>query len=214
MESDLNVLLIDDHPLFRKALIAIINELVQSVIVHEASTVREAFSIIDQKHSLNLVLLDLNLPDANGLKTLLPICQLLDDTPIVVISANENLKLIVHALNSCAKGYIPKSSDSTEIRNALALVLNGGVFIPPIVLDLITRTPMPDSSNTSLTKRQDEVLQLLARGLSNKQISHTLGIAETTVRVHVSDIIQLFNAHNRTDAVIQAQQLGFVNSLS
>ena len=212
MLSSIHVLLIDDHPLYRTALKPIILELAQSVDISEAASLAEAFKTIDQLSNFDLVLLDLTLPDASGLKALIPICQLLKDTPIVVISANKNRKLIAQAIKVCASGYIPKSASNNDIKNALTLVLSGGIYIPPLVLDFDSTTQQQDETRQiSLTKRQGEVLLLLAKGLTNKQIASHLKIAETTVRVHVSDIIHLLNANNRTDAVIRAQRFGLLD---
>ncbi len=211
MISVLHVLLIDDHPLFRSALKPIVRELALSVEIAEAASIAEAFILIDQLDNLDLVLLDLNLPDASGMKTLIPVCQLLKETPVVVVSANENRKLIINTIHACARGYIPKSASNTEIKNALTLVLAGSIYIPPIAVDIDAENLTQDVEEmTALTQRQSEVLQQLAEGLSNKQIASQLKIAETTVRVHVSDIIHLLHANNRTDAVIKAQKLGLL----
>ncbi len=213
MISSIHVLLIDDHPLYRAALKPIIQQLAHSVQIIEAASMAEAFKIIDQNINFDLVLLDLTLPDASGLKTLIPICQLLKDIPIVIISAIEDRKLIAHAINGCASGYIPKSASKSEIKNALTLVLSGSVYIPSVVLDVSSANPQQEEVQpVSLTKRQNEVILLLAQGLANKQIASHLNIAETTVRVHVSDILHLLNAKNRTEAVIIAQQNGLLDS--
>lgn len=214
MLDSIDVLIIDDHPLYRSALKPIILELAHKVNIAEATCIAEAFSIIEQKIEFDLVLLDLNLPDSSGLKSLFPICQLLKTTPVVVISANENKKLIAHAINGCASGYIPKSASNNDIKNALTLVLSGSIYIPSLVLDFENNHNQPQiNDNISLTNRQSEVLILLAQGLTNKQIANKLLIAETTVRVHVSDIIHLLNANNRTDAVIRAQHSGLLDSV-
>ncbi len=215
MRSTVNILLIEDHPLYRNALTPVIRQLAQTVNISEAACITDAFTIIERQPRFDLVLLDLTLPDAMGLKALLPVCQLLPDVPVVIISANENRNLMVHAFNAGAKGYIPKSADSSVIKSALMLVLSGEVYIPSIALDSLSSglSLLEEEAGTSLTGRQEEVLQSLAQGYSNKQIGNILNIAETTVRVHVSDIIHLLHAHNRTDAVVKAQQLGLVNSV-
>jgi DNA-binding NarL/FixJ family response regulator len=212
MKNKINVLFIDDHPLYRKALLEIVRELAKTVNSFEAASISEALELISSNSEFDLVLLDLNLPDAKGLMTLLPIIQSVDNCPVVIISANSNKSLIMGTLNSGARGYIQKSSSNDVIKNALIFVMNGGTYIPSEVLGDFSETGVRLDINNTITRRQDDVLQLMAQGLSNKEISQHLGIAETTVRVHVSDIIRHFQAHNRTDAVVLAQKFGFVSA--
>ena len=215
MDKAVKILLIDDHPLYREALRPVIQQLASQVCIFEAACIEDAFQLIEEQLEFDLVLLDLALPDGGGLKSLLPISQLLPDTPIVVISASENHNLVVHLLNAGARGYIPKSADSKVIKNALLLVLNGETYVPSIALDgLLHPAEAAIDANTVLTRRQEEVLQYLAMGFSNKQIARALNIAETTVRAHVSDIMHHLHAHNRTDAVVRAQQLGLLEPVS
>jgi len=212
MEQTINVLLIDDHPLYRRALAPVICKLAEAVNLFEADSVSEAMELIGRQLSFDLVLLDLTLPDSTGMRSLLPICQLLPDTPVVIISASDNRQLIVNALNAGARGYIPKSADSTVIENALALVLGGETYLPSTTLaDLTDPASREAGEVVTLTERQEDVLRLLAQGYSNKQIGQALEIAETTVRAHVSDIIQQLHVQNRTGAVIRAQQLGLLD---
>ncbi len=211
MDEKTTILLIDDHPLYRDALRPVICQLARIVNIFEASCISEAFRLIAEQPGFDLVLLDLALPDSDGLKSLLAVSQLLPNTPVVVVSASENHHLVVHLLSAGARGYIPKSADSEVIKNALLLVLSGETYIPSVVLDSLSHpSEVEFDSEAALTRRQDEVLQLLARGYSNKQIGNVLDIAETTVRAHVSDILHHLHAHNRTDAVVKAQQLGLL----
>ncbi len=214
MDKAVNILLVDDHPLFRDALRPVLHQLAPRVCVFEAACLAEAFRLIEEQAGLDLVLLDLALPDGGGLKSLLPVLQLLPETPVVVISASENHHLVVHLLNAGARGYIPKSADSEVMKNALSLVLSGETYVPSLALDGLSLPARMFEGEVALTRRQEEVLQYLAMGFSNKQIANTLNIAETTVRAHVSDIMQHLHAHNRTDAVLKAQQLGLLDPVS
>jgi DNA-binding NarL/FixJ family response regulator len=212
MESTMNTLLIDDHPLYRSALKIILEEICIEVNVYESDSINQALTLLDKHPKFDLVLLDLNLSDANGLKSFITISQRLSNTPVVVISANVDKRIINHTLNTGARGYIPKSSSNKEIKNALTMVLKGSVYIPSLAIQQVNGKYANSDIYTSLTNRQSDVLQLLSLGLSNKKISSNLGIAETTVRVHVSDIIQNFNVCNRTEAVLQAQMMGLVDN--
>ncbi|HEB54877.1 MAG TPA: response regulator transcription factor [Gammaproteobacteria bacterium] len=215
MDGTSNILLIDDHPLYRDALRPVIHQLARRVNIFEASCITDAFRLIDEQPELDLVLLDLILPDGGGLKSLLSVSQLLSNTPIVVISACDNHNLVIQLLNAGARGYIPKSAGSEVIKNALLLVLSGETYIPSVALGSLSgANTLEIDAETVLTQRQDEVLQLLARGYSNKQIARVLNIAETTVRAHVSDILHHLHAHNRTDAVVKAQKLGLLEAVN
>jgi len=213
MDGEIGVLLVEDHPLYRKALRPVVENLGRPVKVKEASSILEALQAVEENDRLDLVLLDLALPDGNGLKALLPLVQALPEVPVVVVSASESRELVIQVLNAGARGFIPKSADSRVMENALMLVLNGETYVPSIALEGPgEEVSLPGSGETDvrLTPRQDEVLQLLAKGYSNKQIARDLDIAETTVRAHVSDILHHLKAHNRTDAVVKAQQLGLL----
>ena len=130
----MNVLLIDDHPLCRAALRVILEEICSSLNLHEAESVSEALNLLNNYNQFDLVLLDLNLPDANGLKSFIPVSQGATGTPVVVISANINKKMINYLLNVGAMGYIPKFSSNREIKNALKMVLNGSMYIPTLAI--------------------------------------------------------------------------------
>jgi two-component system, NarL family, nitrate/nitrite response regulator NarL len=137
--------------------------------------------------------------------------------PIVVLSGSEASEHIKRALDNGAVGYIPKSSSSHEMLAALRIVMQGDVFIPPKLLSKLgTSTPSlqdfseNQSSQSPLTSRQLEVLELMVRGLPNKSIAKTLDVAEGTVKLHVAAILRALGARNRTQAVAEATRLGWV----
>ncbi|VAW94976.1 hypothetical protein MNBD_GAMMA20-651 [hydrothermal vent metagenome] len=207
----MELLLIDDHPLFRKALCRTLWELAEDLHVHEAATIAEALAILDGSVVMDLVLYDWRLPDGGGLRGLVAICQLLPSTPVVVVSANEDPDVIATALSAGARGYIPKSSSTGVINSALQLVLQGEIYVPSATLGHGHRPVMPPSRGDLLTARQAEVLSLLAEGYANKRIACALGIAEATVRAHVSDILHGLQVENRTEAVVRARRLGLLH---
>ncbi len=206
----MELLLIDDHPLFRKALCRTLWELAENLHVHEAATVAEALAILDGSVVLDLVLYDWRLPDGGGLRGLMAICQLLPSTPVVVVSANEDPDVIATALGAGARGYIPKSASTGVINSALQLVLQGEIYVPSVTLGHGHR-PVTSPPHGELTARQAEVLTLLAEGYANKRIALALGIAEATVRAHVSDILHGLQVANRTEAVVRARRLGLLH---
>jgi len=207
-----DVLLIDDHPLFRKALGRALWDFADELRVQEADSVAEAMDCIEADPP-DLVLYDWRLPEGGGLHGLVAICQLLPATPVVVVSANEDPEVMTTALAAGARGYIPKSVSSDIMLSALRLVLAGETYVPAATLG--NRRPVGATSvlhDGMLTARQSEVLTLLAEGCANKRIAHKLGIAEATVRVHVSDILQALRVGNRTEAVVRARQLGLLGA--
>jgi DNA-binding NarL/FixJ family response regulator len=210
----MDVLLIDDHPLFRKALGMVLAQLADEIRLRETTTVTEALDTLDGDKIVDLVLYDWFLPDGGGVRGLISICQLLPTVPVVVISANEDPGTINTALTMGARGYIPKSASTEVIGSALQLVLQGEIYVPSATLRHGRNSlplPMPTWGDL-LTARQEQVLSLLAEGHANKRIAQMLGIAEATVRVHVSGILRELQVDNRTEAVVRARRLGLLHA--
>jgi DNA-binding NarL/FixJ family response regulator len=168
-----------------------------------------------QEHSdLHLILLDLNLPDRNGLEVLADLRRRYATITIVVLSASHDRESVLRALNLGALGFIPKSSPREVMANALRLVISGGVYVPPEALAAAETKEVDPARPTSpadvgLTGRQIEVLALVMRGKSNKAISRALDMAEPTVKHHVTAILKALKAANRTEAVIAVGALGW-----
>jgi DNA-binding NarL/FixJ family response regulator len=213
------ILLVDDHTLFREALLHVLKQLDEQVIVLEAADVAEAMQFISHTHNLDLVLLDIDLPGLDGLTALPELRELAPTVPIVVLSGSESALDVQRALDNGAVGYIPKSCSSHEMLTALRIVLQGDVFVPPRLLSKLgthaektqTADDISDSQNL-LTARQLEVLELMARGLPNKSIANTLNVAEGTVKLHVAAIMRALGARNRTHAVTLASRQGLIAS--
>jgi len=206
----MHILLVDDHTLFREALLHVLNQLDTQVVVLEAANAREAAQLIAHTRNLDLVLLDIDLPDVDGLTALPDLRELAPTVPIVVLSGSEASAHVKQALDNGAIGYIPKSCSSHEMLSALRIVLQGDVYIPPKLLGKLGASPPPGNNpaQTALTARQVEVLELMAQGLPNKSIAKTLDLAEGTVKLHVAAILRGLDARNRTEAVMKAVQLG------
>jgi two-component system, NarL family, nitrate/nitrite response regulator NarL len=215
----MNILLVDDHTLFREALHHMLNQLDTQVVVLEAANAEEAAQLISRSRNLDLVLLDIDLPGIDGLTALPSLRELAPTVPIVVLSGSETPLHVKRALDNGAVGYIPKSCSSHEMLAALHIVLQGDVYIPPrllgklgvTALSLVTCTEN-NPSQALLTSRQIEVLELMARGLPNKSIARTLVVAEGTVKLHVAAIMRSLGVHNRTEAVMEASRLGLVSN--
>lgn len=210
----MRILLIEDHPLFRHGLAGILDRLDPDHQLVERSSARDALHYVRDQPDLDLILLDIQLGDENGLDHISALRNAKPSTPIVVITASEDQSLVDRAISAGAQGYIVKSTSAEMVVLGLKRVLEGEILVPEF-----TATPrrmhMVDPSEASqpmdhLTPRQFEVLGLIAKGLSNKRIATELRIAETTVRVHVTEILKTLGASNRTEASYYAQSRGWL----
>ena len=213
--SAMKILIADDHELFREGLRHVLGQLEDNVQVVEAGDFSQAFVLAESHPDIDIVLLDLNMPGANWdeglprLRSTLP-----PDVPVVVLSAADDRRSVLQAVEMGAAGYIPKTSSSRVMLSALKLVLSGGVYLPPALIE--RSTPRGEGLNPAvveqamsiLTPRQREVLGLLGEGKSNKEIARILELAEGTVKLHVTAILKALNVNNRTRAVVAAAQMG------
>ena len=210
----MKILIIDDHALFRDGLLLVLQGLNTHIDTFEAGSYESAKDIMDEHNDLNLILLDLGLPGISYLEALLAIKRQNPETLIVVLSGTEDHHIVEQALHHGARGYIPKSSPAKIMLNALQLVIAGGTYVPPQILQNKNSGLGGQSINGDhkLTPRQNEVLRELAEGKSNKAIGKALDLTESTVRAHVAAILKAFNASNRTQAVQYATQNGLIKT--
>ncbi len=220
-EKIMKILIADDHELFRDGLRHVLTQLDAGVAVVEASDYPQALALAEAEPAISIVLLDLGMPGmpwGEGLQALRQ--KLPSDVPIIVLSASDDRRHVLQAVNLGAAGFIPKTSSSRVMLSALKLVLSGGVYLPPALLDQGAEHGYPDSAGGNaqdsaasfLTPRQREVLTLLGQGKSNKEIARVLQLAEGTVKLHVTAILKALNVNNRTRAVVAASQLGLTNT--
>ncbi len=211
----LKLLLIDDHPLFREGLCYLLRGLAENIEIVEVENFEQARKLAPKERNFDLVLADHLMPNADGYAALRELQEEMPETPIVVVSLLEDRADVIRALKCGAKGYIPKSSSSEIMLNALRLVLAGGLYLPPALLDtndakgtpgrgLSERRPAEPLTGRigALTARQRDVLSHLATGQSNRGIAEALGLAEGTVKVHVTAILKALGVRNRTQAVL------------
>lgn len=209
-----SLLVADDHPLFRDALQAVISGSLIDCQLLEAESLADAMSLIEQHAALDLLLLDLSLPDAEGLEGLTRLREAFPWLPVAIISAHQDRQLVLDAITLGAVGYIPKSTPREALLEALAQILKGQLYLPPDVMrrpvPRMSSLPTANKMNTSserlarLTDKQLAVLECMAKGQSNKQIARELLIAETTVKTHVSAILRKLNATSRVHAIVVA----------
>jgi DNA-binding NarL/FixJ family response regulator len=219
-ERKMKVLLVDDHVLFRDGLKLLIGALDPKVETVNAGNCDEALAIADQTADLDLVLLDLHMPGRGGMEALALLRDQYPSLPVVVMSGDESTGTIQTAIDTGAMGFIPKTSSSAVMLQALKLVLAGGVYVPPSVLARPVSIPSRSSAGPSgsdgtagdckLSPRQIEVLALLVKGRPTKLICRELGMAESTAKTHINKIFQTLDVHNRTEAVYATARMGIV----
>jgi DNA-binding NarL/FixJ family response regulator len=217
--SSTKFLVVDHHFLIREALCAVLKQLKGNATVLEAVDGREAMRLVSEHSDIGLVLLELNLPDRDGLSLLGELRERHPALSVVVVSGRQDRDSVVRALDLGALGFIPKSGQREIMVRALGLVFAGGVYIPPEILSGGERlNPSPDRARTvpttrparaaklDLTDRQVEVLRLMMKGKSNKAISRSLDIALPTVKNHVTAILRTMRLSNRTEAAVAARE--------
>ena len=204
------ILVADDHPLFREALRGVVGRNVPGAELHEADNADGLYAMADAHPDADLLLLDLNMPGAQGFSALVHLRGLHPQLPVVMVSAREEPAVIRRALDHGAMGFIPKSSNADALGAALRRVLDGDRVVP----DLAGLAPAtaPDEHDVAarireLTPQQFRVLQMLGSGKLNKQIGYELGVSEATIKAHMSAILRKLGASNRTQAVLMAGRL-------
>lgn len=203
-----HVLLVDDHALFREGMELVLQRLDPAVCVSHAGHVDLGVARLRDAPAPNLVLADLHMPGMRGIDALLRLREANDEVPVVVLAGSEDAQLVRQAIDSGAMGYIPKSTDSREVARALALILRGGVYLPAVALSTGPTAAWPQRQPVHLTPRQREVLLRLVQGKANKVIARELGISDTTVKSHVTALLQALDVSNRTQAVYAVARLG------
>ncbi|WP_447938332.1 LuxR C-terminal-related transcriptional regulator [Pseudoxanthomonas mexicana] len=201
------ILVADDHPLFRNAVIHALREALPAATVTEAAGATALGQALDQRPDTDLVLLDLTMPGAHGFSALLHVRGEHPEVPVVVISSNEHPRVIRRAQQFGAAGFIPKSSPADTIGEAVVAVLEGGAWFPPLTAERSEHDAALAARLAQLTPQQFRVLLCLADGLLNKQIAHELGLAENTVKVHVTAILKKLECHSRTQAAVLVRSL-------
>ncbi len=203
----LKILVADDHPLFREAVVLSIRQLDRTEFeVIEAGTLDEVRHLAAEIPDLDLLLLDLKMPGMDGLGGLLELRRGFPALPVVIVSATEEPRIIREALAAGAMGYIPKSLDRAEIARALEHVLAGEIWRPAGDLDQSPSEAPIAERVQALTPQQRNILRLMVAGKPNKIIAYELDIAETTVKAHVTVILRKLGVFSRTQAVLAARE--------
>ncbi|HEX7916555.1 response regulator transcription factor [Rudaea sp.] len=201
------ILVADDHPLFRAAVLHALRNALQQVTVLEASSAATLSEVLAMHPETELILLDLAMPGARGFSSLLYVRVERPDIPVLVISSNDQPRVIRRAQQFGAAGFIPKSSPAEAIGEAVAAVLDGGTWFPALTAERSKEDAILAARLAQLTAQQFRVLLCLTDGLLNKQIAYELGLAENTVKVHVTAILKKLECHSRTQAAVLVRAL-------
>ena len=206
MSTPIRIVVVDDHPVVRDGLIAMLNTQSDFEVVGEAGDGEEALQKV-AKRNPDVLLLDLEMPGVDGIETLRRLQEEKVQVRVIVFTVFDTDERIVSAMQAGAKGYLLKGAPRDEVFRAVRVVNEGGSLLEPLVASkFLDSVNNPDA----LTARQKEVLKLLATGLLNKEIADQLDIAERTVKFHVSEILAKLGAGNRTEAVAVATRKGLI----
>lgn len=206
----MHILVVDDHHLIREGLRVALDSLANEVRVSEAQSAAQALDCASNFPDLNLILLDLHLPDADGVGLLQQLRELREDVPVVVLSGDHEAQVVRTCIETGAMGFIPKTLATPALLDALRVVLRGESYLPEDVSMPPVSASAPSSSfaEFNLTPREVEVTLLLLRALPNKLIARELGISLSTVKQHMHAIQYKFGATSRYDIMRRAHQLG------
>jgi DNA-binding NarL/FixJ family response regulator len=199
------VLIADDHPLYCDALRAVVPQACPGADISEANSQEQVLAAVAAGREFSLVLLDLNLPGATGLSCLAELRRVVPTTPIVVVSAVGDPKIMQDVIMGGACAFIPKSAPGQVLINALRVILAGGTYMPTGIVAALRGGD--GTSHSELTLRQRRVLELLSTGLSNKRIARALDISEITVKAHVTAIFRKLGVSNRVQAGLEARRV-------
>ena len=198
----MKVLVVDDHAVVREGVAAVLRQLgpdTEVLLAHDAAS---GMALAAANSDLELVLLDLILPDVVGMGALEAFGRQHPALPVMVLSSSEAPDAVREALELGAMGYVAKSATPETLLAALRLVLSGEVYVPPFMI----RAPAPPTPAGPLTERQVDVLRLLAEEVPNKEIAYRLGLSEKTVKAHLTAIFRTLGVSNRAQAVAAAER--------
>jgi DNA-binding NarL/FixJ family response regulator len=213
-----SALIVDDHPLFCDALSMTLGAVANIRDIQTAANLSDALSLIGTGFSPDLVVLDLNLPDVDGLDGLIRMRNTAS-VPVVVVSSMADNRVITSTIKAGASGFVPKHSKREIFSAAIKSIRQGHIFVPDgfvLLDDGQLGTPMQSdilARLATLTNQQARILQLICEGKLNKQIAYDLTIAETTVKAHVTAIMRKLGVQSRTQAVLLAKEASFSSVL-
>lgn len=201
------LIIADDHPLLRAAVLHALSVALPQAEFIEAASVATLGAALAAHADVDLVLLDLSMPGAHGFSALLHVRGERPEVPVIVITSNEHPRVVRRAQQFGAAGFIPKSAPPDTLCTAVATVLDGGIWFPPLTAARSDEDDKLASKLAQLTPQQFRVLLCMADGLLNKQIADRLGLAGNTVKVHITAILKKLECYSRTQAAVLVKAL-------
>jgi len=211
--NPVRLLVVEDHPLFRDALVGVIATAFPSAEVFQAISIDAALDILGSKGPVDVILLDLSMPGTSGLLGAFRVRVAAPKSALVIVSAHDSARIVGCAMSLGISGYIPKSTAKAELVQSIRSILEGEVCVPKRfhgiaaarragaeIQDLLRQLSL-------LTSQQLRVLDMICRGLQNKHIAYELGISVTTVKVHVTEILRKLGVRSRTNAIVKLSSL-------
>lgn len=215
-----SALIVEDHPLFSEALSMTLRNFIGFEQVDTAGSLAAALETLGQGNGPDVIVLDLNLPDVNGVDGLIRLKQQAPHVPVLVVSSLTDARVISAVMQAGAAGFVPKHSQRDVFRTAFATLARGETFTPEGYQPPVRGGPAASPKEAAierlglLTRQQAIILQLICEGKLNKQIAYDLSIAETTVKAHVTAIMRKLGVYSRTQAVLLAREVNFATLLS
>ena len=207
----MKILIADDHALFRDELASRLEEINPDIVLMQAPSFSQSLKIIEKEPDLDMMIVDLDMPDMHWEESIEQLRQKSKNINIVVISASEDMRKIQKIMTNGIKGYIPKRLEPKIMLKALKIIVEGGIYMPSAFAENnYTININSNCRSKTLTNRQSQVLDLIAEGKSNKQIAYEMGVSEATVKLHINALLRSLKVNNRTQAVITAQKMGLI----
>ena len=212
----IKVLVVDDHPVFRRGLISILETVSDFQVVGQAKNGVEAIARA-QECQPDVVTMDIRMPEATGVESTAALKQMLPQTKVLILTVSDKDEDLFAAIKAGAKGYLLKNTELDELIDAIRLVAKDEAIVSPVMASRLLAEfqqpggKKPEKEPSTLSLREREVLQLVAEGASNKEIALKLFISETTVKAHLRSILEKLHVRNRTEAVAKATAKGLFN---
>lgn len=214
-----SALVIDDHPLYCDALATTMESIFNTRRIRTATTLGEALHQLRMRFSPDLVILDLNLPDASGLSGFLKIKEKMPDVPVIVISAITTEGVVQSVISAGAAGFIPKETGRQVFQEAMTDIWNGKTYVPPGYA-MPARAKESDRSVETISRKiahlsqqQTRILSLICEGMPNKLIAYEMQLAEATVKAHITALLRRLGVHNRTQAAMLVREVSIRHNL-
>lgn len=210
----MHIILADDHVLVREGLAYTLRNNMDDPEISEAADGKHLIKILEEANGVDLVLFDLFMPGTNAFETISLIVHRWPETPVIVVSAADNPNTISKAIDLGVSGYITKSISTDEMMLAIEQVLKGGIYVQNVMPQQKPQyyQSQPDDYAVyqleGLTRRQKDVVWLLAQGKSNQEIADFLGVSIHTIKIHVKNIFDLFGVSNRTEVLVKLKERG------